>query len=134
MPDPNPIISVPVTFDYNNGSPVWTLQDKITVAHGEVDTIQWNLTCINLPAGVTGRFALNNAIQFVTRKAGTNGDTWTGPGPQRVSDTQVTVDDDNRGPSTGTKDYFYSVNVETVTGNGYVTNWVDDPEVENVGT
>lgn len=130
---PNPIISVPVTFDYNNGSPVWTLQEKITVPHGAFDTIEWNLTCTNLPSGVTGRFAQTNPVQFVTRKAGTNGATWTGPGPQRVSDTQVTVDDDNRGPSNGTQDYFYSVNVETVS-NGVVTTWTDDPEVENVGT
>ena len=48
-----------------------------------------------------------------------------------VGTKQVTVDDDNRGPST-TKVYFYSVNIETV-ANGNVTPWTYDPQVENIG-
>ena len=130
---PNPIMSVPVTFNYNNGTPIWTLQDKITVPHGQIDTIQWNLTCQGLPAGTAGRFAMSQPINFVVRKGNNVGAAWTGQGPSRVSDTQVTVDDDNRGPSNGTTDYYYSVNLETVT-NGVVVPWTYDPEVENVGT
>jgi hypothetical protein len=126
------VLSVAVTFDYNGGTPNWTVPSPIVVNHGEVELIQWNLTCLNLPANTTGRFAWTNAVNFVTRKAGTNGDTWTGPSPQRVSDTQVEVTDDNRGPST-TKEYFYSINIETVDGNGNATGWTDDPQVENPG-
>ena len=131
MPDDG-TLPVAVTFDYNSGTPNWTVPSPIVVDHGTIETIQWNLTCLNLPANTTGRFATSNPVNFVTRKAGVNGDTWTGPGPTRVSDSQVTVSDDNRGPST-TKSYFYSINVQTVDGSGNVTNWPDDPKVENPG-
>ena len=123
--------SVTVTFNYNAGTPIWTVPSPIVVNHGDIDVIQWNLSCLNLPANTTGRFASTNGVNFVTRKAGANGDTWTGPGPQRVNDTQVEVTDDNRGPST-TKAYFYSINIETVNGTN-VTPWTDDPQVENPG-
>jgi hypothetical protein len=123
-------LTVTVSFNYNNGTPIWNVP-AVTVNHGDDDTIQWNLSCTNLPSGTTGRFASNKPIDFVTRKNDVNGATWTGPGPTRVSDTQVTVDDDNRGPST-TKVYFYSVNIETV-ANGNVTPWTYDPQVENIG-
>ena len=131
MPDDG-TLPVTVTFDYNGGTPNWTVPSPIVVDHGTIETIQWNLSCLNLPANTTGRFAMTNPINFVTRKGGVNGDTWTGPGPNRASDTQVTVSDDNRGPST-TKSYFYSINVQTVDGNGNVSNWPDDPKVENPG-
>jgi hypothetical protein len=135
MPD-GVVLPVAITFNYNNynngGAPIWTVPDPTEVAHGDIDTIQWNLTCVNLPPGSTGRFAATNAINFVTRKAGTNGDTWTGPGPQRVSDSQVEVTDDNRGPSTS-KAYFYSINIETVDANGTVTPFGYDPQVDNQG-
>lgn len=130
---PNPILSVPVGFNYNSGSPIWAVQNKISVAHGDIDTIQWNLTCTGLPTGTTGRFAMTNPINFVVRKGNNVGAAWTGPGPTRVNDTQVSVDDDNRGPSNGTQDYYYSVNLELVTG-GVAVGYTYDPEVENVGT
>lgn len=130
MPDDG-TLSETVTFDYNGGTPNWTVPSPIIVDHGTIETIQWNLTCLNLPANTTGRFAMSNPIDFVTRKGGQNGDTWTGPGPTRVSDTQVTVSDDNRGPSPTTKSYFYSINVQTVDANGNVSDWSDDPKVEN---
>jgi hypothetical protein len=128
--DPS-IQSVTVTFDYNGGTPIWLVPSPIVVNHGEIDVIQWNLSCLNLPANTTCRFASTNGVNFVTRKAGENGDTWTGPGPQRVNDSQVEVTDDNRGPSI-TKSYFYSINIETVNGTN-VTPWTDDPQVENPG-
>ncbi len=131
MPDDG-TLPVAVTFDYNSGTPNWTVPSPITVAHGTIETIQWNLTCLNLPTNTSGRFANPNGVNFVTRKAGVNGDTWTGPGPQTVNNAQVTVSDDNRGPS-ATKSYFYSINIQTVDGNGNVTNWTDDPQVENPG-
>ena len=122
--------NVAVSFNYNGGTPIWNVPN-VTVNHGNDDTIQWNLTCTNLPAGTTGRFASNNPIDFVVQKGDVTGAPWTGPGPTRVNDTQVTVDDDNRGPST-TKTYYYNVNIELVTA-GVPVTWSDDPQVENPG-
>ena len=124
------IQNVQVSFNYNNGTPIWNVPD-VTVAHGNMDTIQWNLSCTNLPSGTTGRFSNSQPINFVTRKNNVNGATWTGPGPTRVSDTEVTVLDDNRGPSQ-TSTYYYNVNIDLVNGNN-VTTMTDDPEVENPG-
>ena len=122
--------NVQVGFNYNNGSPVWSVPD-VTVAHGNMDTIQWNLACSNLPTGTTGRFSSNKPIDFVTRKNNVNGATWTGQGPQRVNDTEVQVVDDNRGPSQ-TSTYYYNVNIELVNG-ATVYPYTDDPQVENPG-
>lgn len=126
----NQTLPVTVGFNYNGGTPIWSVPD-VTVQHGDVDTIQWNLSCTNLPAGTSGRFAQNKPIDFVVRKANSVGAPWTGPGPNRVSDTQVTVQDDNSQPSI-TQTYYYNVNIELVNGTT-VTPMSDDPQVENPG-
>ena len=126
-------LPVPVGFNYNNGSPIWTVQEKITVAHGQDDTIQWNLTCTGLPTGSTGRFSLTNPINFVVRKNGKTGAAWSGQPPTRNSDSQVQVDDDNANATGQTQHYYYNVSVDVVNGSN-VTTFTDDPEIENPGT
>jgi hypothetical protein len=130
----NNTIVVPVNFTFANNSVIWQVPNKVTVDHGDVDTIQWNLTNGALPSGAASlKFAQSNAIQFVTSKNGVTGDAWTGPSPSRVSDTQVTVVDDNT-TQTGTKHYYYSVNVATYDSNGVLLNtYTKDPEVESEG-
>ncbi|HVL67438.1 MAG TPA: hypothetical protein VM364_09265 [Vicinamibacterales bacterium] len=129
---PNQTIPVTITFNYNNGSPTWTAPNVVPVNHGEIDTIKWSLVTVGVPAGASARFAMSNPIQFkVINQNGVNSATWGGPAPTRVSDTVVQVTDDNTA-SGPTKHYFYSINVEVVSGST-VTPYSKDPEVENVG-
>jgi hypothetical protein len=130
----NNTIVVPVNFNFVNNAVMWQMPNKVTVNHGDVDTIEWNLTNGALPPGAASvKFAQNNPIQFVTSKNGVTGDNWTGPLPTRVSDSQVTVVDDNT-TQTGTKHYYYSVNVATYDSNGGLLNsYAKDPEVESEG-
>lgn len=130
----NNTIVVPVNFTFANSAVMWQVPNKVTVNHGDDDTIQWNLTSGNLPPGAASvKFASTNPIQFVTVKNNQTGSTWAGPTPTRVSDTQVTVDDDNT-TQTGTQTYYYSINVSTYDANGVLLNtYTKDPEVQNDG-
>jgi hypothetical protein len=134
---PNNTLTVNVNVNFVNNQPNWTLAppDKVTVNHGEIDTIKWQLNNGNLPSGAASlAFATSNAIQFVAGKPGKNdGSTWTGPSPNRDSATQVSVSDDNTTQS-GTKHYYYSINVSTYDANGsYLQTYTLDPEVQNEG-
>jgi hypothetical protein len=133
----NNTLPVQITVNFVGNAPTWVLAppDKVTVNHGDIDTIQWNLSNGNLPPGATSlKFADMSPIQFVPNKPGKAGDTWTGPSPQRVSDTQVTVNDDNT-TQNGTKHYYYSINVSTYDINGILLQtYTKDPEVENEGS
>lgn len=132
---PNPTLPVNISVNFQPTTPQWTVApDQLIVAHGQVDTIQWNLTCQNVPSGAAkAAFALSNAIQFVPGKPGLTGDTWGGGVPTRASDTQVTVSDDNTAAGT-TKHYYYSITVATFDANGnQIQTYTKDPEVENPG-
>jgi len=130
----NNTIVVPVNFTFANNAVNWQVPNKVTVNHGDDDTIQWNLSSGNLPPGAaSAKFAQSNPIQFVAVKNNQTGSTWTGPSPTRASDTQVTVDDDNT-TQTGTKTYYYSISVSTYDSNGALLNtYTMDPEIENPG-
>ena len=129
-----PNLPVNVGFDYNNGSPSWNVPSKVTVPHGEIDTVRWTLAATGLPPGWRARFSQSNPIQFVTNKVGvTNQSVWTGDAPNRVNDSLVTVDDDNSQSSGTTKDYYYSVSVDVVDQNNNATMYTQDPEIENPG-
>lgn len=131
----NNTIVVAVNFTFANSTVRWQVPNKVTVNHGDDDTIQWNLNSGSLPPGAaSAKFAQTNPIQFVTVKNNQTGSTWTGPAPVRVSDTQVTVDDDNNTAPAITKTYYYSINVSTYDANGVLLNtYTMDPEVENPG-
>jgi len=135
MPSNNLSVSVIVNFPGNATTPNWTVPPKLTVDHGDIDTIYWNLSNGNLPPGAASlMFATTNPIQFVTNKPNiTDASAWTGGAPTRNSATQVQVTDDNTTQS-GTKHYYYSVNVTTLDANGNpLQTYTYDPEVENVG-
>jgi hypothetical protein len=124
---------VNVNFNYNSGTPSWDVPNKVTVNHGDIDTLKWTLACTGIPQGSNGRFSLTNPVQFVTNKPGiSNQSTWTGPAPSRQNDSLVTVTDDNTSNSS-TQDYYYSVSVDVVDGNNNVTTFTKDPEIENPG-
>jgi len=135
VPNNNLSVNIIVNFPGNSTTPTFTIPPKLSVAHGDVDTIFWNLSNGNLPTGAASLvFATSNPIQFVDTKNGvTDASVWTGGTPVRNTATQVQVADDN---SIGnvTKHYYYSVNVTTLDANGNpLQTYNYDPEVENQG-
>lgn len=133
MPDNS--IQVAVNFAWANDAVNWNVPNKVTVNHGDDDTIYWNLNPGNLPPGAaSAKFAQTNPIQFVTVKGNNTGSAWPESAPTRVSDVQVSVDDNNTANQTGKRTYYYSINVSTYDANGGLLNtYTKDPEIENSG-
>lgn len=107
-----------------SGQPTWNVPGKVSVHPGTNNTIVWNLTARQVPAGFTAAFA-SNGVDFSTARP-----AWPGSVPVlQPNGTMQSTDD--FAPGLPVTDYYYSLNV-LLTGNGSApAGFRYDPDVQN---
>jgi hypothetical protein len=120
MPPSNPTATI--TFDYNNGNPLWSVDhDPLPIPHGN-QTVIWRLH----PSSTSGAdFASTNGIVFDKP-----GPAWPGTQPT-ASGSVYRSTENNNNPGPGNVRYSYSVNVTYTPSGGAPQTFTWDPDVEN---
>ena len=131
MPDKTVTVNVDFSSPTN---PVFSFSGDVDPGDAEIvdvdghsdEIVTWTLTATNNPDGAV-TFTESDPIVF----AGGTEDEWadgTAPTVTRVSDTQVTITDDNEAVHNGVLVHYYQINVVY---NG--VTYTKDPEVEEQG-
>lgn len=108
-----------ITFNYNNGNPIWSIDKQpLKVPQGS-QTVLWQLS----PQSTSGSaFKSTGGIAFNTK----SGNTWPGTTPVAAGPTIYRATENNNNPGPNGILYSYSV---TVTYQTKDYTW--DPDVEN---
>ena len=129
MPDK----TVTVNVDCSTTPPTFTFSGDVAPGDSEIvdidgdsiETVTWNLTASNNNGAVA--FAQDDPIVF----AGGQEDSWANDGEAppltRVSDTEVTMTDNNSAQHNGVLVHYYKINI-VYNGVGYTK----DPEVDEM--